>query len=138
MYLPHIHFEAYPLDHGSYVVDTRVIKRYATGNYGHRRRMSCTYVEGAGRKDSAVYAITAKLLNPMVIWRITPRNNGQTPKASVWVCLTVRSREGAWRGMFRAHATANINITLSPSSPLSWRAIRVRRGIRGAYRGCAA
>lgn len=94
--------------------------------------------KGAGRKDSAVYAITAKLLNPMVIWRITPRNNGQTPKASVWVCLTVRSREGAWRGMFRAHATANINITLSPSSPLSWRAIRVRRGIRGAYRGCAA
>lgn len=120
MYLPHIHRG---LSARSRLVcgrHTRVIKRYATGNYGHRRRMSCTHVEGAGRKDSAAYAITAKLLNPMVIWRITPRNNGQTRKASVWVCLTVRSREeGVWRGMFRAHATANINITLfrPPPSP---------------------
>lgn len=117
MYLPYIVFEAYPLNHGSYVVDTRVIKRYARENYGHRRRMSCTYVEGADRKDSAAYAITTKLLNPMVIWRITPRNNAESVCVCVWVCLAVRSREGAWRGMFRAHATANINITLFPFPP---------------------
>lgn len=81
--------------YGSYGADTRVIKRYLrdgklwslTSHVVYIRRRS--WPKGFGR----TYAITAKLLNPMVIWRITPRSNGQTPKAFVWVCLTVRSWE---------------------------------------------
>lgn len=98
--------------------------------------MSCTYIHIRRRNRAkgfgAAYAITTKLLNPMVIWRITPRSNGSNAES---VCMGVldgsESSRRVWRGMFRAHATANINIPL-------WRAIRPPRHPRvhigGAHR----
>lgn len=43
-------------------------------------------------KDSAIRAIRAKLLNSMVIWRITRRSNGLAASAPVHSLSLVRAR----------------------------------------------
>jgi len=82
--------------------------------------MHSTRVEEAGQLKR-IRPITLKLLNPMVIWRITPRNN-VPPKALMWVCLcmcvyvclTVPELPGLRRTktMPYTHAMAHVNILL--------------------------
>lgn len=109
-------------------------------------------------RDSAIRAIRAKLLNPMVIWRITRRSNSPARSCVVRSTAVSTRRGGCSRcrgfkkglalrrpptylhtyppaysrpgaGMLCAHATAHINIPLQ-------RAIHPRETSAGAAQGC--